>query len=70
MKYGRLLIKRMVGERILIGQDIVIEVHSVQARSARITIVAPKSMTVIREELDEHATYNPLTIVMGEKRDG
>ncbi len=55
MKYGRLILQRAPGERILIGQDVVIEVHSIQMQRVRLTIIAPKSMHVVREELDEHA---------------
>jgi carbon storage regulator len=53
MKYGKLVLQRAPGERILIGHDVVVEVHSIQNKRVRLTIIAPKNMHVIREEISE-----------------
>jgi carbon storage regulator CsrA len=52
MKNGTLILQRAPGERIFIGPDIIIEVHSIQAKRVRFAIIAPKSTRIIREELE------------------
>ena len=51
-----LTLTRKVGERILIGDDIVIVVHEVRGRQVRLGIAAPASTPVFREELAPHPT--------------
>ena len=46
-----LIITRRPGEKIMIGDDIVIEVIEVSGSSVRIGIAAPKSVPVYREEI-------------------
>ncbi len=46
-----LIITRRPGERIMIGNDITIEVMEVTGNTARIGISAPRSLPVYREEL-------------------
>ena len=46
-----LQITRRAGERILIGDDVVIEVIEVSGGTARVGISAPRSVPVYREEL-------------------
>jgi carbon storage regulator len=46
-----LSITRRVGERIVIGDDIVLHVQEVSGSTVRIGIDAPKAMPVCREEI-------------------
>jgi carbon storage regulator len=46
-----LIITRRPGERVMLGDDVVIEVIEVSGASVRIGIDAPKSIPVYREEL-------------------
>jgi carbon storage regulator len=46
-----LSITRRVGERIVIGDDIVLHVQEVSGSTVRIGIEAPKAMPVYREEI-------------------
>ena len=46
-----LIITRRQGERIMLGDDIVLEVLEVGGGSVRIGIAAPRSVPVYREEL-------------------
>jgi carbon storage regulator len=46
-----LSITRRVGERIVIGDDIVLHVQEVSGSTVRIGIEAPKSLPVYREEI-------------------
>lgn len=48
-----LFITRKAGERIVIGEDTVIEVTEVAGRTVRIGISAPRDISVYREELLE-----------------
>jgi carbon storage regulator len=46
-----LVLARRVGERILIGDDITIEIVSVDSGRARLLIDAPRNLKVLRTEL-------------------
>lgn len=46
-----LLLSRRAGQRILIGDDIVIEVADIRGDKVRIAISAPKDVPVHREEV-------------------
>ncbi len=46
-----LIITRRPGEKIMLGDDIVVEVMEVSGSSVRIGIAAPKSVPVYREEI-------------------
>ncbi len=46
-----LIITRKPGEKIMLGDDIVVEVIEVSGSSVRIGIAAPKSIPVYREEI-------------------
>ena len=46
-----LVLSRKVGERLVIGEDIYIEVVEVRGNRARLGITAPDYCTIIREEL-------------------
>lgn len=46
-----LIITRRPGEKIIVGDDVVIEVIDVSGTSVRVGIQAPKSVPVHREEI-------------------
>ena len=46
-----LIITRRPGEKLMIGDDVVVEVIEVSGQSVRIGIEAPKSVRVYREEI-------------------
>jgi carbon storage regulator len=48
---GMLVISRKRGDRILVGDDIVIEVADIRGDKVRIGISAPKDVPVHREEV-------------------
>lgn len=48
-----LALSRKIGERILIGDDIVVTVLAVRGRQVCLGIEAPKSVSILREELRE-----------------
>ncbi len=48
-----LVLKRKVGERIIIGENIIVQVVEVEGKSVKIGIEAPKSISIVREELLE-----------------
>lgn len=48
-----LTISRRAGERILIGDDIVVEIVDVSGGTVRLGITAPKEQRIYREELWE-----------------
>ena len=46
-----LIVTRRPGEKVMIGDDVVIEVLEVSGQSVRIGIAAPRSIPVYREEI-------------------
>lgn len=48
-----LTISRRVGERIVIGEEIVVEVVEVSGNAVRLGITAPREQRIYREELWE-----------------
>lgn len=46
-----LVLKRKVGQKIRVGDDIVIMVTSVTGKQVKIGITAPQELTIAREEL-------------------
>ncbi len=46
-----LIITRRAGERIMVGDDVVIEVMEIVGNSVRVGISAPRSVPVYREEI-------------------
>ncbi len=46
-----LIITRRAGERIMVGDDVVVEIMEIVGNSVRIGIAAPRSVPVYREEL-------------------
>lgn len=50
-----LVLTRRIDERLLLGDDIAITIVSIQGNSVRIGIEAPRSVPIIREELQGKA---------------
>lgn len=48
-----LVLSRKVGERILLGENIVISVVRIGPNTVKIGIDAPKDLNIVREELTE-----------------
>lgn len=46
-----LIITRRPGEKVMVGDDVVIEVIEVSGQSVRIGIAAPRAIPVYREEI-------------------
>ena len=46
-----LIITRRAGERIMVGDDVVVEIMEIVGNSVRIGIRAPRSVPVYREEI-------------------
>lgn len=46
-----LIITRRTGEKIMIGDDVVVEIMEVSGSSVRVGIAAPKRIPVYREEI-------------------
>jgi carbon storage regulator len=46
-----LIITRRAGERIMVGDDVVIEIMEIVGNSVRVGIQAPRSLPVYREEI-------------------
>ena len=46
-----LRITRRAGERIILGDDVVIEITEIRGQTVRLGIDAPRSVTVYREEI-------------------
>ena len=56
-----LILTRRIGEKLLIGDDIEVVVLDVNRNQVKVGIKAPRSMTVLREELyirDKKVQYN------------
>lgn len=50
-KVGSLVVQRRVGERLLIGEDIVVEVIESKRGHLRLRVTAPRHVIVWREEV-------------------
>ncbi len=53
-----LVLSRKPGEKILIGEDVVITIVRIGPNTCRIGIEAPRSMNIVREELIEQGDSN------------
>jgi carbon storage regulator len=56
-----LVLTRKAGERIVIADNIIVEVLEVQGNRVRIGIQAPQGVTILREELLTGKTEQPKT---------
>lgn len=52
-KLGRLAITRRVGERVRIGEHVLVHVKDVAQGEVRLVITAPRTMPIVREELEQ-----------------
>jgi carbon storage regulator len=50
-----LVLSRKIGERIVIGDNVVVQVLAVRRGQIRLGITAPSSVSIRREELPRHA---------------
>ncbi len=48
-----LMLSRRVGESIQIGDDVIVKVTSINGRTVKLAIVAPKQVFILRTELTE-----------------
>lgn len=62
-----LVLTRKPGERIVIDNDIVIEVLEVQGNRIRIGVQAPQGVTILRSELLEGKGTMPARVERGTK---
>ena len=53
-----LILQRKIGESLLIGEDISIQVLSIEAGRVRLAIEAPKELSILRSELRVAADSN------------
>ena len=56
-----LVLSRKPGERILVGNDVVITIVRIGPNTVRLGIDAPGHMNIVREELCEPGTVEALT---------
>lgn len=54
-----LVLARMEGERILIGDDIAVQVVDIRGDKVRLGVEAPKDVAVDREEVRRDKEVNP-----------
>lgn len=57
-----LVLSRKVGEKILIGNNVVVEVLKVHGNRITIGLVAPKDVTILRSELNKPTTAKPVEV--------
>ncbi len=58
-----LVLSRRIGERIVIGNDIVISVLEVRGNRVRLGITAPKKVSIQREELHDKSGRNDGSLI-------
>jgi carbon storage regulator len=57
-----LVLSRKVGEKILIGDEIVVTVVRVAQGVVRIGVDAPERLPIVREEIQGHAIKQPQSV--------
>lgn len=63
-----LALSRREGERILIGDDIVIEIHKIRNNRVVVTVSAPDAIVIDREEVRHTKKVNPIRKSNGKKQ--
>ena len=58
-----LVLSRKPGERIMIGDEIVITIVRIGPNAVRVGIEAPRDMNIVREELCQPDTATPVATV-------
>lgn len=48
-----LVLSRKVGERLVIGEGVTVQVAGVTGKRVRLAIAAPKTVKIVREEIKE-----------------
>lgn len=66
---GSLVVTRKDGEAIHIGDDVVIQVLEINGRRAKIRVVAPKDVQILRGEL-LHQDHAEQEVTVGKTRTG
>jgi carbon storage regulator len=51
MNKGRLVLTRKVGQKVIIGDDIVVEIIQLNSENVKLSFVAPTSLPIHREEI-------------------
>jgi carbon storage regulator len=57
MSTGNLVLTRKVGERIVINENTILEVVSIDSKEVRLSFNAPKNVTIDREEVHERKRH-------------
>jgi carbon storage regulator len=60
-KYEMLVLSRKPGERIMVGDDVVITIVRIGPNNVRVGIEAPRSMNIVREESNDRRNENVAT---------
>lgn len=63
-----LVLSRKVGDQILIGEDIIIKVISIEKDSVKLGIDAPKNIKVLRYELLQEVKNENVEALQGRER--
>ncbi|WPX07816.1 carbon storage regulator CsrA [Anaerocellum danielii] len=63
-----LVLSRKEGEQILIGEDIIVKVISIEKDSVKLGIDAPKNVKVLRYELLQEVKNENLEALQGKER--
>jgi carbon storage regulator len=61
-----LIVTRRPGEKVMIGDDVVVEVLEVSGQSVRIGIAAPRAIPVYREEIWDAVKQDAARVAAGE----
>ena len=67
---GSLVVTRKDGEAIHIGDDVMIEVLEINGRRAKIRVVAPKDVQILRGELLQRSDHAVQDVTVGMTRTG
>jgi carbon storage regulator len=54
-----LVLSRKIGERIIIGENVIVQVLAVRRGQIRLGITAPSTVSIRREELPRHTPGGP-----------
>jgi len=63
-----LILTRLPGQTLLIGDDIVMEVLGVQGQQVRLGLTAPRGITILRLELAHRLAGTAVSTTPGRKR--
>ena len=63
-----LILTRLPGQTLLIGDDIVIEVLGVEGQQVRLGLTAPSDITILRQELAERLARAEISTLQRRKQ--